>query len=59
MLTVVVDAPDGWRARSIVDELTADAGLVTSEFVPRVTAQRNSVTSARLESEENEPGGTK
>ncbi|MFL5781539.1 MAG: DUF190 domain-containing protein [Thermoleophilaceae bacterium] len=39
VLTVVVDRPEGIRrAFSIVDEVTADTGLVTSEMVPAARA---------------------
>ena len=37
VLTVIVDRPEGIEhAFAVVDELTADAGLVTSERVPAV-----------------------
>jgi PII-like signaling protein len=61
VVTVVVDTPARTRRWfAIVDELTRDAGLVTSEIVPvaRLTHERNLLTAARLESPENEPGGT-
>jgi PII-like signaling protein len=59
VVTVIVDAADRigeWFA--IVDEVTQQTGLVTSEVVP-AGEQRNSTTSARLESQDIEPGGTK
>jgi PII-like signaling protein len=39
VVTVIVDTPE-WIARSfdIVDELTAEHGLVTSEMVPAVVS---------------------
>jgi PII-like signaling protein len=62
VLTVVVDTPARTRRWfAIADELTRETGLLTSEIVPvaRLTYERNLLTAARLESEENEPGGTR
>jgi PII-like signaling protein len=39
MVTIIVDTPEGIaRSFEIVDEMTAEAGLVTSEMVPAVAA---------------------
>jgi PII-like signaling protein len=59
VVTVIVDEAARiaeWFA--IVDSVTLRTGLVTSEVVP-AAEQRNSSTTARLESEEIEPGGTR
>jgi PII-like signaling protein len=53
VVTVVVDTPARTRRWfAIADELTRDAGLVTSEIVPvaRLTHGRNLLTASRLES---------
>lgn len=59
---MVVDTPARTREWfAVADDLTGEAGLVTSENVPvaRLTYERNLLTAARLEFEPNEPGGTK
>jgi PII-like signaling protein len=62
VVTVVVDTAARTREWfAVADDLTGESGLVTSEIVPvaRLTYERNLLTAARLESEANEPGGTK
>ena len=58
---MVVDTPARTREWfAVADDLTGEAGPVTSEIVPvaRLTYERNLSTAARLEFEPNEPGGT-
>ena len=49
VVTVIVDVPDGIaRSFAVVDELTAEHGVVTSELVPALSQVRHDTPRARL-----------